>query len=287
MKKIFLTFLLAVVLCSCVSETAKQTLAHYNEVYVKVDEMETLLKQVDLSAYSASEIIELHEVGKSLSYSFNPMDLKPEQIAACELLKQRVENVKSEIIDQTTRVIKQFRLHPWQNYDYLMEQTKAFPVYMVRGEKLYWNIKAQKPLTVKVYNADTRQLLKTYTGKTFCVDSLSIQNTAIYLVEIAPNGTQYVEMDINYKSNDMQRLKSVTKVKEEDVECDANDFRAKKIPGVSMQKCFEEPRKFTLRSQFRKAPIPKFMTLRRVQITSFIERLQYKIVCISRITMHL
>lgn len=253
MKKIFLTFLLAVVLCSCVSETAKQTLNHYNEVYVKVDEIETLLQYTDLETLSAEDLVDLYDIAKELSYSFNPMDLKPEQIAACELLKQRVIKVRSELLDQTSRVINKYRVHAWEYADKLMEETQTFPVYMLRGEMLYWNIKAQKPIGVKIYNSDSRQLIKTYTGKTICSDSLAIQNTAIYLVEVSPNGSQYLDMDIYYKSNDIQRLKRVTPVKSEDIECGANDFRAKKIPGISMVKCFEEPRKFTLRSQFKSA----------------------------------
>lgn len=253
MKKIFLTFLLAVVLCSCVSETAKQTLNHYNEVYVKVDEIETLLQYTDLETLSAEDLINVYDIAKELSYSFSPMDLKPEQIAACELLKQRVIKVRSELLDQTSRVISKYRVHAWEYADKLMEETQTFPVYMLRGEKLYWNIKAQKPIGVKIYNSDSRQLIKTYTGKTICSDSLAIQNTAIYLVEVSPNGSQYLDMDISYKSNDIQRLKRVTPVKSEDIECGANDFRAKKIPGISMVKCFEEPRKFTLRSQFKSA----------------------------------
>ena len=253
MKKIFLTFLLAVVLYSCVSETAKQTLNHYNEVYVKVDEIETLLQYTDLETLSVEDLVDLYDIAKELSYSFNPMDLKPEQIAACELLKQRVIKVRSELLDQTSRVISKYRVHAWEYADKLMEETQTFPVYMLRGEKLYWNIKAQKPIGVKIYNSDSRQLIKTYTGKTICSDSLAIQNTAIYLVEVSPNGSQYLDMDISYKSNDIQRLKRVTPVKSEDVECGANDFRAKKIPGISMVKCFEEPRKFTLRSQFKSA----------------------------------
>ena len=253
MKKIFLTLLLAVMLCSCVSETAKQTLNHYNEVYVKVDEIETLLQYTDLETLSVEDLVDLYDIAKELSYSFNPMDLKPEQIAACELLKQRVIKVRSELLDQTSRVISKYRVHAWEYADKLMEETQTFPVYMLRGEKLYWNIKAQKPIGVKIYNSDSRQLIKTYTGKTICSDSLAIQNTAIYLVEVSPNGSQYLDMDIYYKSNDVQRLKRITPVKAEDIECGANDFRAKKIPGISMVKCFEEPRKFTLRSQFKSA----------------------------------
>lgn len=253
MKKILLAFALAFVMCSCVSETAKQTLKQYNEVYVKVDEVETLLQTVDLETLSVEEIIDLYDVAKELSYSFNPMDLNPEQIAACELLKQRVINVRSELLDQTTHIIKQYRVHAWEYVDKLIEEPQTFPVYMLRGEKLYWKIRAQKPIGVKIYNSDSRQLIKSYTGQTICSDSLAIQNTAIYLVEVSPNSSQYLDIDISYKSNDVQRLKMITPVKAEDIECGANDFRAKKIPGISMVKCFEEPRKFTLRSQLKSA----------------------------------
>ena len=161
-------------LCSCVSETAKQTLNHYNEVYVKVDEIEALLQYADLETLSVEDLVDLYDIAKELSYSFNPMDLKPEQIAACELLKQRVIKVRSELLDQTSRVISKCRVHAWEYADKLMEETQTFPVYMLRGEKLYWNIKAQKPIGVKIYNSDSRQLIKTYTGKTICSDSLAI-----------------------------------------------------------------------------------------------------------------
>lgn len=253
MKKIFLVFSLALALCSCVSETARQTLKYYNEVYVKVDELETLLQNTDFGSLSAEEVVGLYDIAKDLSYSFNPMDLKPEQIAACELLKQRVINVRSELLDQTRSIINEFRVHAWEYTDKLMEETQAFPVYLLRGEKLYWKIKAQRPVGVKIYNSDSRQLIKSYTGKTSCNDSLAIQNTAIYLVEVTPNESQYLDMDICYKSNDVQRLKGVTPVMAEDIECSAKDFRAKKIPGITMVKCFEEPRKFTLRSQLKSA----------------------------------
>ena len=65
MKKIFLTFLLAFVMCSCVSETAKQTLNHYNEVYVKVDEIETLLQYTDLETLSVEDLVDLYDIAKN------------------------------------------------------------------------------------------------------------------------------------------------------------------------------------------------------------------------------
>ena len=268
MKKIFLTFLLAVVLYSCVSETAKQTLNHYNEVYVKVDEIETLLQYTDLETLSVEDLVDLYDIAKELSYSFNPMDLKPEQIAACELLKQRVIKVRSELLDQTSRVISKYRVHAWECADKLMEETQTFPVYMLRGEKLYWNIKAQKPIGVKIYNSDSRQLIKTYTGKTICSDSLAIQNTAIYLVEVSPNGSQYLDMDIYYKSNDVQRLKRITPVKAEDIECGANDFRPRRylaflwlsvlknlenlLSEVNLNQLFREVQRLWLQYKFQK-----------------------------------
>ena len=150
MKKILLAFSLAFVMCSCVSETAKQTLKHYNDVYVKVDEIETMLQYTDLETLSVENVIDLYDIAKELSYTFNPMDLKPEQIAACELLKQRVIKVRSELLDQTERIIKKYRVYAWEYADKLMEKTQTFPVYMLRGEKLYWNIKMRTALMMTV-----------------------------------------------------------------------------------------------------------------------------------------
>ena len=251
MKPFFLSSVIAVSLSSCMSETAKQTLEGYNKVFEQTTTLENLVRNVDLSTFSGKELIELYNTGNELYYEYNPMDLKEEQRFACEALKERVAKLRVEIVSKAKAQAPNFRVTPWTTGDKLFEKTEVFPVYLKRGEKLYWEFIAQKPMNVKVSDYNSRATLKTFTGRHLVEDSLIIEHDAIYLVEVNPLGTQYIDMDINYKVTDMARLAAVTPVKAEQVECNKGDYGAVAVPGVSMRKAFEEPRKFTLRGQMK------------------------------------
>jgi hypothetical protein len=231
----------------------KQTIEEYSQLFAKVQELEKMLATTDFKVLSGEELTELHSIGSDLYYDFNPLGLKPDQLAACEALKERIQTLKSDIVEKTEAQVPDFKITPYNEIDALFEKTQSYPVYLLKGEKLRWNITAQKPVTVKVCNADARSVIKTYTGKTSVKDSLIIQNTAIYFVEINPNGTQYIDLDINYKINDFVRLKNATVIKSEQVECSKGDFGAIAVPGVKMHNIYEQPRKFTLRGQLKAA----------------------------------
>lgn len=252
MKKIY-WLLFVVLLIGCTSETAKKTIEEYNQVFERVTTLEQVFNQTDWSSISGSTFVEIYNIGKELYYDYNPMDLKPEQVTACETLKERVNRLRSEILEKAEHQIANYKITPWFHDNLLFEKTETFPVYLKRGEKLCWNIAGEKPITVKICNADSRQVLKTYTGKSVVADSLNIANTAIYFVEVNPNGVQYIALDVNYKFNELSRLGNATPVNKEEIECNKTDFGAKPIKGISLQKCFEEPRKFTLRGQFKAA----------------------------------
>lgn len=252
MKKIY-WLLVVVLLIGCTSETAKKTIEEYNQVFERVTTLEQVFNQTDWNSISGSTFVEIYNIGKELYYDYNPMDLKPEQVTACETLKERVNRLRSEILEKAEHQIAKYKITPWFHDNLLFEKAETFPVYLKRGEKLRWNIAGEKPITVKICNADSRQVLKTYTGKSVVADSLNIANTAIYYVEVNPNGVQYIALDVNYKFNELSRLGNATPVNKEEIECNKTDFGAKPIKGISLQKCFEEPRKFTLRGQFKAA----------------------------------
>lgn len=253
MKRILLYIATIALLFGCTSKVAKATLEEYNQVFEKVLTLEKLIFQTDFQSLSGAEITEISKVGKELYYDYNPMDLTPEQVSMCESLKERVSKLRNDIITLTTNEIKNFRVTPWHYDELLLEQPQAYPVYLHKGEKLRWNITASKPITVKICNADSRSVLKTYNGKSAIKDSLVVENGAIYFIDVNPQGTQYVALDINYKVNDMSRLGNATPIKVEQIECRKGDFGAKSVSGISMTKCFDEPRKFTLRGQFKAA----------------------------------
>ena len=240
-------------LSGCTSKVAKQTLDKYNQVFERVLTLEELISQTDFQALSGEDVTEMNKIGKELYYDYNPMDLTPEQVALCEALKERVNKLRHNIITLTANEINNFKVTPWHHDELLLSQPQTYPVYLQKGEKLRWNITASKPISVQVCNADSRSVLKTYKGKSIVQDSLIVENSAIYFIEINPLGTQYIKFEINYKVNDMSRLGNATPIKVEQVDCGKGDFGAKAVNGISMTKCFDEPRKFTLRGQLKAA----------------------------------
>ena len=266
-RKLSLLSLLSVVLlCSCMSETTKQTIEEYNRMFEKVVTLEEFVQTADFSTLSGEEIVTLYNTGNELYYDYNPLDLKEEQKAACEVLKARVAKLRVEIPTKAKAEIPNFKITPWTTGDKLFEKTETFPVYLKRGEKLRWTFIAQKPMNVKVIDYNSRTTLKNYTGRHLVEDSLTIEHDAIYLVEVNPLGTQYIDMDVNYKIKDINRLTAATPIKVEQVECNKGDFGAVAVPGVSMRKAFEEPRKFTLRGQLKAAFSGSAIALVAVQV---------------------
>ena len=245
--------LVVALLSSCTNKATNATIEEYNQVFERVMTLEQTINQVDWATLSGDKIAEIYNIGQELYYDYNPMDLTPEQSAACEALKERINKLRADIATRAEQQISNFKISPWVYEDQLFDKTESFPVYLQRGEKLRWKIAGEKPITVKVCNADSRKVLKTYSGRSTIKDSLTISNTAIYFIEVNPNSVQYIDLDINYKINEMSRLRAATPVNKEDIECNKGDFGAKPIKGVSLQKCFEEPRKFTLRGQFKAA----------------------------------
>ena len=255
-----------VLLCGCMNESAKQTLDEYSKALEQAQKLDHLVSTADFSVFTGKELIDLYEISSGLYYDYDPMTLKEEQKAACEELKARIAKLRTEIPQKAKEQIHRLRVTPWATGDKLFEKTEVFPVYLKRGEKLYWEFIAQKPMTIKVSNYNSRTTLKTYAGRHLVEDSLTIAHDAIYLVEVNPQGTQYIDMDVNYKVTDMARLIAVTPIKSEQVECSKGDFGAVAVQGVSMRKAFEQPRKFTLRGQLKAAFSGSAIALVAVQV---------------------
>ena len=258
--------MLAAFLMGCTSKQENQTLEEYNQMFEQVITLEKQISQTDFHTLSGEELAEMNEMGKELYYDYNPMGLTPEQVSSCEALKVRVNKLRNDLITLTANEIKNCKVTPWNYDELLLSQSQTYPVYLQKGEKLYWNITASKPIAVQLCNADSRSVLKKYKGKSVVNDSLVVENTAIYYIEINPQGTQYVGLEISYKVNDMSRLGNATPVKVDNIECGKADLGAKSVSGISMIKCFDEPRKFTLRGQLKAAFSGSSKALVAVQI---------------------
>lgn len=254
MKINLIILVVLAILCSCTGSTgSKSPIDEYNEVLERVQELEKIVETADWSAFSADELQEMNTIGKDLYYDYNPMEMTPEQVNACEALKTRVKNLREQIVSKSGNVIENFEVTAFNLSDNLIEGAQTYPVYLQKGETLNVVASSQQNFTLKISNANSRSVLKTFAGKTSVEHSIEIKNTAVYLVEVVPTKAQYLDLSVKYKIADTSRLAAPTPINTEQVECAKGDFGAKGVPGVYMHKCFEEPRKFTLRGQLKAA----------------------------------
>lgn len=251
MKKVLFTIIILSVI-SCGQRSAKKFMSEdenliYNSSLEKVSELEEGLNS--LSSATIDEINNYMSDVSSLSYRNDTTAMPPRGKEACEKLEKRIDALKRDATAISEQRLKSLSVLVEVNDDLLLEKPAAYPVYLERGDVLFYAVGFQKPGTVKIYNADARTILKTYSQRTIVADSLIVANKGIYLVEVTPGTTQYASVDITYKMRDHSHL--VKTVSSKEVSCSANDFRAVSNKGINMRPAFDQPRKFTLSSQLK------------------------------------
>lgn len=254
MRTYFIMLLVLAILCGCSSGTgSNKHIDKYNETLERIQKLEKVVETSDWNTFSVDKLKTLHDTVKELYYDYNPMDFTPEQVNACEALKTRVKNLREQVACKSSAALKEVEITAFNFSDKLTEATETYPVYLQKGETLKVLASSQQSFTLKISNANSRSVLKSSIGKTSVEYSMEINNTAIYLVEVIPSKAQYLDLSIIYKIDDWARLTSPTPIETEQVECGKSDFGAKGVSGILMQKCFDEPRKFTLRGQLKAA----------------------------------
>ena len=252
MKKIIVIAIFFSVALSCGQHAKKKGMSEYeagvySETLEKVKSLEERLPEV--SSYSIQNIESFQSEVNWLRCQNDTTGMSASDKESCLKLERRVANLKRDAEAATAQRLQTMLIPVEVNNDCLLENTTAYPVYLERGDILYYNIGLQKPATVKLYNADARTLLKTYAQKAKLTDSLVVANKGIYLVEIVPGGTQYADINITYRMADHGH--SVKSIKSEEIEGKAGDFRVVSNKGITMKSAFNEPRKFTLSSQLK------------------------------------
>ena len=253
MKKLSLYFVL-LVFASCnlkpqPKPLAGEDLALYNRTVEQVSTIEGLLCEVN--GMQANEALQLYALASELQYTYDYQSLDSASQVKCAMLQERIETLKNDIQQTVKDNLANIPVNIYHNEDCLLEKKTTYPVYLKRGEKLHVNISTKRAATVKVYNYDAKSTLKTLSETTKFNFTISIENAAIYLVEINPGSTsQYARININYTTNNLARL-TPAEIGEREVEAKSGEFRAWSVKGVKMKNLLEEPRKFTLRGQLK------------------------------------
>ena len=260
--KFFIFSLCAVALMSCGGNKAQSSeeQAAEQEEYSFKAECQKTIRQVDVlqrkledpQQYATQRgVEELQRLGEELSLNYDAAELDSAEYATARQVDSLIREVRKAIpyaIQQNVcNTPHTLILKPEE----LLSETQEFPFYLERGDKLLLQIEAERPIDVRIYNTNSHQLLKTYAGKKIIKDSIAIQFGAVYLAEINPKGRQYANINISFKPNSVNRAFETKTVETQEVEGQKGDFRVKAIPGIKMQTLFEEPRKFTLRSQLK------------------------------------
>lgn len=260
-----IALLCTIALMGCGNGTGKtkqgmdsQTAEQYAAVSQAAQQTQKLLNDLQNNSLhgrtlSAKQITSLCALNEQLVFDYDPATQDSAANAQCENLRRQIDdlhNSVNELVEtQTPNIFVSVLRKPQE----LLEATQNYPVYLERGDRLIYRIETEKPADVRIYNADSRQLLKSYTGKTLVRDSVNISFSAIYLVQVTPKTRQYTNIKIGYKTQDVSRLAGTKSVRVDSVEAQKGDFMAAPVRGIKMTNLFDEPRKFTLRGQLKAA----------------------------------
>lgn len=255
--KIGAFILTATLMVACGGQSKKQSMPpemaeKFAETSKLVSDVENLLSRSPRIT-NVEDVRELYQLNEQLRYDYDATGLDSVSQAQCAQLQRRINSLHRQLGDYLDANAPTVLVPLMDAPQELLEQTTTYPFWLERGDELHFSIDAERPVEVRLYNADSRQLLKTYTGKRTVMDSLDIRFNAVYLVQINPKGRQYVAVNVGYNAATVERMFNQKAVKSETVEAQKGDFLAYSKPGIAMKNLFEEPRKFTLRGQLKAA----------------------------------
>ncbi len=237
----------------------------YTQVNQQLNQVDALLQQ-GLADASIEELNRINELNAELSYTYDPQGMDSAAVAESERLRQRIARTQTAIL-QAMEQEAQTRVVPTHSVDQtLLEEKTTYPVYLERGDMLFFTTEAEKMADINLYNADSRKLLKSYKSKRSVSDSLAIRYNGIYLVQVTPKGRQYMDVRVGYRSATVDHMLHPRVIDMQTVEAEKSDFQATPVKGIKMKNLFEEPRKFTLRGQLKAAFSGSYRAIVAVQV---------------------
>ena len=245
-------------LCACDSgrENGKtsmpsETASEYNEASKLVQQIERKAEKVLTDNADIKDLQALYESCERLHFDYDPMEMDPESADKCGALQRRIDSVKYSVNMCMDKLRNRQLSVIYDVEQEVLETVKAFPLYLERGDMLFIAVDMENMADIRIYNADNRKLIKTYVAKRSVLDSLDINYKGVYFIEVKPRGQQYADVRIAYRASSVEHMLHPKQVEIETVEAKKGDFMAYSQPGIQMKKIFDEPRKFTLRSQLK------------------------------------
>lgn len=229
---------------TAVCHVAQQTRQLIDKLQDEVEDGNTL---------SSEQLLSLCKLSNQLVFDYDPTTMDSAANAQCAALSKQIRNLRKSVAALAAEQAPKMIVPVYDKEQELLESTQNYPIYLEQGDKMLYTIEMEKAADVRIYNADSHKLLKSYTGRTQITDSINIAFRAIYLIQVVPKGRQYANIKVDYRTTDINRLSGTKQVTETQEEAKKGDFLAYSVPGIKMVNLFEEPRKFTLRGQLKAA----------------------------------
>ena len=202
---------------------------------------------------SPEQLMRLAEMAECLTFEYDEANLDEAERRRLFSERLHVDAARLALQEIVAKDVSKLRVPQVQLVDHLLETTEKHAFYGAKGDTLNINVTFATRGTVNIYNANSKQLIRSYQKKTVITDCVPIANTAIYLLELVPQGTQYVDAEASLQMQSMEQVMNPKDVVAEEVEASKGEWQATSVSGMKMQSLFEEPRKFTLRGQLKAA----------------------------------
>lgn len=246
----FITAIALVVACySCDNSSHSYLIDEVNdsikmaEQYIRQFEQEESYENLQL----------LMGVVESLQLDCPESDIESSKITEILQCKQKADSIRNVVQSIINKASGRIPMPVVKNEDQLVERSIKTAFQAQRGDTLALDISFDSRGAVTLYNADSHQTISSWNKKKRVTEKVAIKNKAIYLLEISPAGTQYVDTHAGLIQKDPSQVHEAGKISADTVEAKRGDWQAIAVNGVEMHNLFEEPRKFTLRGQIKAA----------------------------------
>ena len=142
---------------------------------------------------------------------------------------------------------KNIRISLMNNNELLLDANTIYPYYLHKGDNLYIGCTTNNVVEFKIWDVNSKKLIKAIPKKKKFNEVITIPQTSIYLVEAVVPTSTYFDINIS-KSTAPEYWDENRKIKTNTVECQKGDFMSYPITTINTVNLFQEPRKITLRS---------------------------------------
>lgn len=224
------------------SDFIKNTQAAISETEAAYSEF--MSNGFERSAYEKTKASAANVNFKEMTFNTQALQEKYDSVSTEAKAKHK------ELTSSLTANEKNIRISLMSNPELLLDSNTIYPYYLHKGDNLYIGCSTNNVVEFKIWDVNSKKLLKAIPKKKKFNEVISIPNTSIYLVQaIVPTST-YFDINIS-KSTAPEFWDENRKIKSETVECDKSDFMAFPITTINTVNLFQEPRKITLRSGFK------------------------------------